>query len=317
MIQRQLLTLILAALLLSACSSTQYSLHDAAIDREIRKAGLEAGEINVNGKDIAYLESDGRGEQPALVLVHGFGGDSNNWLRLSRQLNGDYHIVVPDLPGHGNSTQDPALEYGIPDQVEYLAAILRALEVPEAHMAGNSMGGAIVTLYAARFPEQVNSLSLINPAGVHEHPSELDGYLDKGENPLVVNQPSDYSDLLDFVMEKRPFIPWPVSSVMAEKAAANRDINQKIFADMRAGSMDEFREALPQVKAPTLILWGGKDRVISADNAQVFDALIPDSRVVIFDDIGHVPMIEVPDRTADAMRVLLQRAPDQPEMAQQ
>ncbi|MDX1588522.1 MAG: alpha/beta fold hydrolase [Oleiphilaceae bacterium] len=296
---RPLLVLLLTTLVLSACSKE--GLYQMAMDREKSQAGLESREMTINGMDIAYLESERREGQDSLVLVHGFGANNLNWLRMARHLKDHYHIIAPDLPGHGQSTQDPELNYSIDSQVDNLAALLDQLDVDSAHLAGNSMGGAIVAMFGAAHPERTRSLALLNPAGIQEHPSELDQRLEDGENPLVVNDPDDYSQLLDFVMEERPFIPWPISSVMAEKAAANQDINRKIFQDIRGGSSEDFREHLTRIQAPTLILWGARDRVLNAANAEVFDSLIPDSRVVIFDDIGHVPMIEAPERTAKAI----------------
>lgn len=291
-----LITLLLVTLVLTACS--KQDIYQAAIDREKDKAGLQSHQMTVNGMDIAYLASERQEGQETLVLVHGFGANNLNWLRMAQYLKDDFHIIAPDLPGHGQSTQDPSLDYSIEQQVENLSAILTQLDVDAAHLAGNSMGGAIVAMYGAAYPERTRSLSLLNPAGIQEHPSEMDERLAEGENPLVVNNKEDYKRLLDFVMEDRPFIPWPISTVMAEKAVANQDINRKIFDDIRGGSPEDFRKHLGRIEAPTLVLWGKRDRVLDAANAEVFSQLIPDSQVVLFDDIGHVPMIEAPERTA-------------------
>lgn len=294
--------LLALTLLFSACS--REDIYDAAINREMAQAGLEARDMQVDGMHIAYLEGPRREGQDTLVMVHGFGANNLNWLRLARHLKEDFHLIAPDLPGHGQSTQNPELNYSIDNQVENLAAILKALEVNQAHLVGNSMGGAIIAMYGAAYPERTLSLSLLNPAGIVEHPAELDQRLEAGDNPLVVKDAADYSSLLDFVMEKRPFIPWPITSVIAERAAANQDINQKIFADIREGSAEQFRESLKRIDAPTLVLWGDQDRVLSPRNAPVFGQLIGQSRVVILEGVGHVPMVEVPESTAAEIHII-------------
>src|SRR5690606_1863309 len=110
-------------------------------------------------------------------------------------------------------------------------------------------------------------------------------------------------------MEERPFIPWPILDVMAQQAVANKPLNEKIFADMKANLMEEatvFQDRMALIQAPTLILWGKEDRVLDYRNADVFERLIPSSRKVILEHIGHVPMVEVPEQTAGLLRDFIQ-----------
>ncbi len=164
------------------------------------------------------------------------------------------------------------------------------------------MGGAIISLYAARHPEQVKSLFLIDPAGIYVYESELFDCIRAGENPLIVEKKKDFYELMDFAMEKEPFIPWPVKSVMAERAVANNSINKKIFPQIRGNHDYNFKAELQKINAPTMILWGREDRVIHWKNASVFDELIPDSEQIILDGIGHAPMIEAPGKTAEIVK---------------
>ncbi|TDT37051.1 pimeloyl-ACP methyl ester carboxylesterase [Halospina denitrificans] len=300
--------ILLLALMLSGCSGLQQSLHDAAMNREISKAGLERDHIEIEEGRIALLRGDNSQGRETLVLVHGFGANNTNWLRLSQYLHEDFYIVAPDLPGHGDSVQDPDLSYRIPEQARRLDAIMEKLDIEQAHVAGNSMGGAVAAVFAAEYPEQVQSLGLIDTAGIHEHPSRLDGLLEKGENPLIVKNHADYDELLDFVMEERPFIPWPISSVMARKAVGNREINARIFNDIRKDAEVDFAGMLSGIKVPTLVLWGSEDRVISVRNASLVAEALPNSRLEILEGIGHVPMLEAPERTADLIREVAEEA---------
>ena len=305
----RIITLLLSIMLLAGCSSMQQSIHDAAINYETSAAGLESQALTFEYGELSILRTpELRDNRQTLILVHGFGANKENWLKLAQQLEGEYNIVAPDLPGHGDSVQNLELNYGIPRQAGRLMQLLDRLEIEHAHLAGNSMGGAIVAVAAAEYPERVTSLSLLNTAGIHEHPAELDRHLARGENPLVLDDPSDYDELMAFAMNEPPFIPWPVSAVMAREAYRNRDINRKIFEDMEADRERDFRAILARIQAPTLVLWGADDRIIDAANAPLVAEAIPDSRLEILADIAHMPMIEAPEKTAGLMRALISDA---------
>jgi pimeloyl-ACP methyl ester carboxylesterase len=289
---------ILSLLLLSACTSVKYGLYDAALKQENWKAGLSTKTLDWEGKPISYLENDSDGKKPTLVLIHGFTANKENWVRFAGHLTSDYHVVIPDLPGHGESVKDFNLNYGYSDQVKCLHDILGRLKIEKFHMAGNSMGGAISGLYAATYPEQVKSLLLIDPAGIHRYECELNQNLKEGKNPLIVTCPEDFNKLMDLAMEKKPYIPWVITSVMAEKAVENQELNKKIFADMVVTRGFEFEDAIQKIKAPTLIFWGAEDRIISVKNATLFEQLIPGSKKIVFEGVGHAPMIEIPEKTA-------------------
>ena len=305
----RILVLILMVQLLAGCAGVQKSIHDAAISYETGAAGLESQSLTFDYGELQLLRTpELRDDRPTLVLVHGFGANKENWLKLAQQLEGEYNIVAPDLPGHGDSVQDLDLAYGIPRQAERLVPMIDRLDIGRAHLAGNSMGGAIVAVVAADYPDRVASLALINSAGIHEHPAELDRHLAKGENPLVLDDPSDYDELMAFAMNEPPFIPWPVSSVMAREAYANRRINQAIFEDMEADRNEDFRAILERIQAPTLVLWGSDDRIIDVANAPLVARAVPDSRLEIIEGIAHMPMIEAPEKTATLMRALIRDA---------
>ena len=291
--------------LLSACSDLKYDLYEAAVDYERGKAGLSARTIEVNGRSIALLESNAADtSMPTLVLLHGFGANKDNWVRLASHLTDSYRVIALDLPGHGDSVKDASLAYDMDDQVGYVHEILTHLKVDRFHLAGNSMGGGITALYAATHPESVLSAILFNPGGIHEHESEFETLLREGKNPLVLNSVDDFDTQLDFAMAKPPFIPWPITSVLAEQSVANKELQASIFSQIRASASHDyvFQDELKKIKAPTLIIWGKLDRLLHYRNADIFEQMIPGSRKLIFDEIGHMPMIEIPEESAAVVR---------------
>ena len=290
--------IILITVLLTGCTGIRYSLYEKAMHHERKKAGLVVKTIEVSGKTISLLESEAGENKPAIVLVHGFAANKENWVRFAAYLTDSFYVVAMDLPGHGDSVKDFNLTYDYKDQVGYVNEVVTHLKIDTFHMAGNSMGGAISALYAVSYPEQVKSLFLIDPAGIHRYDCELTRRLPNGENTLIVACNDDFYELMDFALEKKPYIPWPITGVMAEKAVANAAINRKIFADFHGGQDASFDGEIQKITAPTLILWGAEDRVIAVENAAVFNELIPDSQKMILEGVGHAPMIEVPGTSA-------------------
>lgn len=283
---------------LAGCSRQQ--IYDTAIGFERNSADLEPRTVQVDHLTIAYLTNPPIRNAPTLVMLHGFGANKDNWVRMAAPLTERYNVLAIDLPGHGESSKPLDIGYTIADQVGYVHDILTAIKpAAPVSLIGNSMGGAITALYAATYPDQVKAAVLIDPAGIFEYDSELVDRVKHGENPLIVSKPGDFAKLVDFALEKKPFVPWPIYSVMEDKALANEAVNRVIFAAIRdSGYQPAFRNALKQITAPVLVLWGREDRVINVRNADLFVDLIPDARKIVLDGLGHAPMVEDPDLTA-------------------
>lgn len=299
-----LISLLIVTLFLSACS--RQSLYDNAMGWERSSAGLQRASIQVGELDIAYLSNSEPVDGETIVLVHGFGANKDSWTRLANELTDEFNVYAIDLPGHGESSKPLDLGYSFKDQVAYLSDILSALGIEQTHIMGNSMGGAITALYAATYPSQIRSAVLFNPAGIFEYDSELVALVMDGDNPLIPTQAGDFERLLDFAMEKKPFAPWPVYDIMEERAIANQDVNKVIFAAIRdSGFEPDFRQAITGIEAPVLVIWGMEDRVINYRNAEVFVQQIPNARKALLAGIGHAPMVEVPEESAQLFREFL------------
>ncbi|WP_100638076.1 alpha/beta fold hydrolase [Marinobacter salexigens] len=289
--------LIVTMLLASACS--RHSIYETAIKFERSSAGLETSSIQVGDLTIAYLKNSDANDGDTIVLVHGFGANKDNWTRLARELTDDFNVYAVDLPGHGESSKPLDLGYSLADQVGHLSRILEALGIKEMHMMGNSMGGGITALYAATYPDQIKSAVLFNPAGILEYENDMVGLVLAGDNPLIPSQPGDFERLMDFALEKRPFVPWPILGVLEEKAIANQAVNKVIFDAIADPDFEPlFRSTIKDIEDPLLIVWGKEDRILDYRNGPVFQETIPGSQLVILDGIGHAPMIETPEESA-------------------
>lgn len=275
-----------------SCGKTLYNY---AKSSERGKAQLIEKTVQIGDHKIVYLEG-GAGE--TILLVHGFGGDKDNWTRFARHLAGKYRVIAPDLPGFGESSRIESARYDIDTQTLRLKNFANALDIEKFHIAGNSMGGWISANYAVKFPGDLLSLTLMNSAGlISSEKSEMMIMVENGFNPLLVSDVKDYDRLMKFVFVKPPYVPGSLKREFAEKAVEHRDFNDKIFADLRERS-PLMEKLLPRITAPSLIIWGDTDRVLHVSGADIFDRGIKDSRVYILEKCGHLPMIERPEETA-------------------
>ncbi len=293
-----LIVLALSTLLTSGCS--KHKLYTMAMDSRRSGADLELKKTSISIGDIVYLDNLAAHKSPenmeTVLMVHGFGGNKDNWVLLSDKMTDDFRIIIVDLPGHGESVSDPALSYTIENQARWLNEFMDSLSIKKAHIMGNSMGGAIGLVFSSHHSEKVTSLALLDSAGLYVAKSELILQLEKGVNPLVAGNADEFKQLLGFVMEKKPYIPGFALSVMAEQKIARKTLDEKIFNDIRTDIV--LPESLiAGIGTPTLIVWGDKDRAIHIDNAREFNRLIKGSRLQIMNGIGHMPMLEDPGIT--------------------
>jgi len=292
------LVLLAAALVLPGCSRVENTVFDAFLAIERTMAGLEKTSVVVDDVAWVYLKNDWQPGRETVVLLHGYSGDKYNFSRFAGEIAGRYNVLVPDLPGHGETTEDMTLHYDIDTQSRRVLSLTEALGVRQFHLAGNSMGGAIAVRTAWLAPSRVQTLGLFNAAGVRAVESERDESLRKGVNPLVIRNPEDFPKVIEWAMAEPPFMPWPVASVMARRSVARADLNDKIFGDLqRDNSLDQSR-ILGEVVAPALVLWGDRDRLLNVGNADAFVKAMPAATRVVMQGIGHMPMLEAPAESA-------------------
>ena len=277
---------------------------DAFIERfnaEFAVAAAEAGEtgpepeaVEVGGRKIVYLRM---GEGPPLVLIHGFGGDLNNWLFNQPALAESATIYALDLPGHGAS----AKEVGSADMAmlsETLHGFLDALEIERAHLAGHSMGGALSLVYALGNPDRVAGLTLIAPGGLgpEVNMAYIDGFIEAGKRKamkaaleMLVADPALISrDMVNDVLKYKR---------LDGVEAALKALAGNLFAGGRQESIADA--ALSSLSMPVQVIWGREDQVVPAAHAENVPAGF---NVHLFDKVGHMPHMEA---AAEVNRLIL------------
>ncbi len=261
---------------------------------------LSEKSVVVDGITWPYLEG-GPGDGPIVIMIHGFGGDKDNWSLYARYFTKRFRVIAPDLPGFGENIRDPKLRYGGPEQAERLDAFLTELGLDDIHLTGSSMGGLIVLAYALSYPNRVRTLTLINSAGVtSKNESELELAIAAGQNPLLATSLGDLDRLTDFIMHRRIPSPKFMKQAMLDVQLEHFELLSQIFWTTAEEALDgSMTERLGELAMPTLIIWGRHDRLVDVSCTEVMTAAIPDNRVVILEDAGHMPILECPQETAD------------------
>ncbi len=270
------------------------------IQYERNKSDLDVKSLTLaSGDKMVYAENGNVAGEP-LLLIHGFGGNKDNFTRIARHLEG-YHLIIPDLLGFGESSKPMTADYRSEAQATRLHELLQAKGLASnIHVGGNSMGGAISVAYAAKYPKEVKSVWLVDSGGFWSagiHDSLKNATLEN--NPLLVNNKEDFYKLYDYVMYQPPYIPKSVKAVFAQERIKNKELDAKILQQIITDNVEERAKVIAKYNIPTLVVWGEKDQVIKPETVNVIKEIIPQAQVIMMKDVGHVPMVEALDETAD------------------
>jgi pimeloyl-ACP methyl ester carboxylesterase len=280
-------------------------LHKKFINDQRKAAGITAKSVEISRFKIVYAEG---GTGDPIVMLHGFGGSKNDWLQFAKYFTSDYRVILPDLPGFGDSTKLEEEEFGIMFQVERVHKFARALQLEKIHLVGHSMGGNIAGNFAGTYPEMVKSLALIDAARViTPEKSEFDLLMEKGVNPYMIKDVRDFDTFMEFLCYKPPQIPSLMKRHIAKQIMATYKLYEKSFNEEWEKSI--FPESkIRKITAPTLIIWGDSDKNLHVSSAYIFQKNIEGSKVVIIDKCGHIPFMEKPEDTASAYSEFLKES---------
>lgn len=212
-----------------------------------------------------------------------------------------FTVIAVDIPGFGESSKNPNDDYGIYSQVARLQQFVDALDLKHFHLAGNSMGGAIAGTFAARHPDKVLSLWLLNPAGVESaQRSEFDlFYEEKGENVMLASTVEELDKQLAWLYHSSPEMPNLIKQGIVDLIGNSDDLSAKMHQDLTQ-SWPPLEQELQGFSKPALITWGDQDRLTHISGVYVLKDVMPQAKLNIMVNIGHVPMLEVPAKTAQA-----------------
>jgi pimeloyl-ACP methyl ester carboxylesterase len=258
--------------------------------------------VILDGQPVNVIEL---GSGPPLVFVHGLSGSWPNWLEQLPTFAAKHRVITLDLPGFGHSPM-PAEQISISSYARLLDRLFDTLGIDAAAVVGNSMGGFIGAELAIAFPQRVERLVLISAAGISTFENRgavravpvlrraervLTAYTAwmASKSDTVARRPRLRDATLNVVTRHPSRLPAALAAEQL-RGSGKPGFMQALEANLNY----DFRERLPEIACPTLIVWGEKDRLITVRDASVFAEEIPDSRVVVYKDTGHMAMIERP-----------------------
>ena len=302
-------TLVLAGLALGAAGlwlTRPQRLVGFEFARQRRRAGARVARVALPAGEVAYLQS-GRATGTPILHVHGFTGMKENWLPMMAALGAERRQYAPDLPGWGESERREGEDPGYAAQADRLAAFIDTVIGEPVDMVGHSMGGGIAAVLAARHPDKVRRLVLMNAAGVRFEDNAFGQAVLGGTNPFAVEDVAGLRRYLALVFERPPWVPRTVARWLVKRRVADAGFELDVLASigLGEGAFLPQREA-GSIRAPTLLLWTAGDRIVDASAASIYAQILPDSRTVLLDGTSHMPMMEQTAATAAALREFLQ-----------
>ena len=268
--------------------------------------------VRVAGMDVHIRDEGPRDDPSPIVLLHGTSASLHTWEGWSRALTQKRRVIRFDLPGFGLTGPTPDGNYSIQNDVRFVIAMLDALGVRHCVLAGNSLGGSIAWMTALSAPERVDRLILVDAGGYPQRSTSVPIGFRIARSP-------PFNRLAEVILP-RSMIESSIRNVYGHPEKVTPELVD-LFYDMavREGNRRALAQRMTQtpvlsevkrlgeLKLPTLILWGGRDRLRPIESARWFQRDIRDSQLVIFDDLGHVPHEEDPERTVVAVTQFLSR----------
>jgi pimeloyl-ACP methyl ester carboxylesterase len=273
----------------------------------------------IDGRSVNYLDyGDGIDGLEPVVFVHGLGGCWQNFLEnVPRAADEGRRVIALDLPGFGFSEM-PTDDISISGYGRTVNTLLDELDVGEVVMVGNSMGGFISAEVAIQFPARVARMVLVSAAGVTTSDLRSGPILAGARVVGAIAARTAAAAASERIVRRRhlkhaaynTFIRHPTRIRPELLYEITRGSGRPGFIDALRAIMDyDFRDRLPEIGCPTLIVWGTDDMLVPESDASEFERLIDGSRKLIFEDTGHMAMIERPQTFNDCLIEFLAEEP--------
>jgi len=274
----------------------------AHVMREAMTAHVEEHTLRAGDTAWSYYEG---GQGPTLVLLHGFAADKTIWLPLAEQLTPHFHVVIPDLPGWGESSRNAGASYGVQAQAARLQTFLAALNLERFVLVGHSMGGAIAGVYAAEHPQGVAALALVDAYGLKAAPTEVDRAIMAGKDPFAYDDRAGFESALRLAFLQPPTMPGRIEDVFVARSRKDRPFIDRTLAELRKPEdYLSLQQRLGQLTMPVLGLWCRQDRIIDPSALDSLrDGLVraPGISSSLLNGCNHMPMMEKPEATAQVL----------------
>jgi pimeloyl-ACP methyl ester carboxylesterase len=303
---------LLAILVIAALGLTiAYWAPDRPVDElKARWAPPPSQFLAIDGMSVHLRDEGPRDDPSPLLLLHGTSASLHTWEGWARVLKTRHRVVSVDLPGYGLTGPAPDGDYSPARNTQFIVDLLDTLKIDQAVLAGNSFGGQVALGVALDHPERVQKLILVDALGYPRNATSVPiGFRIAGIPGL--------NRWLQLILP-RSMVESSLRNVYGDPSRVTPALVDRYFdlstrAGNRAALPTRFRflptdasaKRIATISMPTLILWGGRDRLIPPDNAERFHRDIANSRLVMFPALGHVPQEEDPAATVAAVELFL------------
>ena len=262
--------------------------------------------IEVDGMQVHYRDE---GKGTPIVLIHGTASSLHTWNDWTKELSKNYRVIRMDLPAFGLTGANTSGDYSIESYTQFLHAFLTKINVDDFYLIGNSLGGNIAWEYAAKYPKKIKKLVLVSASGLPTNKPQP-WIFKMAKTPVI-------SSLFLYVTP-RFFIKKNMKEVYADETKITEELITRYHKmALRTGNRQAFidrakidfnleektkLEKLKSIKTQTLLIWGKEDNWIPLDNGQRMHKALPNSKLVVIENSGHVPMEENPKESLTILK---------------
>ncbi len=275
--------------------------------------------IEISSGAVIHVRDQGNPDGAPLVLVHGSNASLHTWEPWVDELGDTYRVISLDMPAHGLTGATPEGDYSVGRMAAVTREVAERLGLETFTLGGNSMGGAVALNYAVAYPEDLDGLILVCAGGIAREEDEASSG-DAARSFSLVNMPV-VSTLLRWVTPRFVFED-ALNAVFVDQSLVTDEMVQRYYdLNVMEGTRDATRErfslerktvpdaTVREIDIPTLVMWGDKDPLIPVSVGRRFHALLPNSTLVIYENVGHIPHEEVAARSAGDVRAFMEGNP--------
>jgi pimeloyl-ACP methyl ester carboxylesterase len=283
--------------------------------------------VEIGGGTLVHLRDegpvDGNSDAPAILLLHGSNADLHTWQPWAEALSQTHRVIRFDQVGHGLTGPDPAGDYSRTNYAEDIREVADAMGLDSFIIGGNSMGGKHALAFAVAYPERVSGLIIVDGSGGPALPRTAEEEAQDSGNIGFTIARMPGINLIAEQITPRALIAQSLEQSVSVKEIVTEEMIDRYWEMLRypgnrAATMARFSSdyepmseaEIAALEMPALILWGEEDRLIPVSAARWLNQTLPDSEMVIYPAIGHLPQEEAPEATiADVQRWLAARSP--------
>lgn len=271
--------------------------------------GMQIKYVYAGNYQFCYSYRGKPGNKPSILMLHGFSAHKDMWLSVVKFLPKNLHLICVDMPGHGGTTRTCADDYSIEGQVKRIHQFVECIKLNKRpfHLVGTSMGGNVAGVYAAQYPSEVSSLSLICPAGL-QYPNEsefvkvlkhLKASHDVTKIPLIPSTPEEMEEMLKLCSYVRFRVPQQILQGLVDVRIPHNEFYRELFLEIvKEKSRHALQENMSKISMPLQVIWGKQDQVLDVSGADVLAESVPSCHVELLENCGHSVVMERPRKTA-------------------